>query len=177
MIIVVPYLSEISTFFSRKMEAGIEKTFISPEKGADYNSKTEALIDAITMRHSIITTQALFEKLRSFKHLEGLTQYELWIDEVPESVEKFELKLKGSGINRKTFLPYVTVSEGTNELRPTELWYKEKHLFSPDDADDNKIIQAMHRIESGSTYLAGKDSNGTMTKFVKGSPNRHLQTG
>lgn len=143
-LVVVPYLSEVDRF---QEEVGPDWLY-TPE---DIDGpKLEDLQRAMIQGRNIITTHALFEKIRYFEHL--LYKYDVIIDEVPQTTKKVPMFLGTVGFNDLVKDKYVTIDPKTGLMQVTAGIGKVIKKYRGGTSKDREVARFLTQVSRTDVY-------------------------
>lgn len=144
--VVLPTLDEIDDRFL----PALGDRWCQPEVGdTEVNTKRESIVKLMTEGRSIVTTHALYEDIRAFKHL--LSDYHVIIDEVPTTAEQVTVKF-GAGIfdNLIYKQKYIDIDSVTSKITVTPHWAVHANAYK--FGDDLHIKQFMDKVIWSDVY-------------------------
>lgn len=151
-LLVVPELGEVDRYLGELGRDWFTQPLDTEDEGAkEFERKIDALIAAMVQGKNIITTHALYARIRKFEHL--LYSYNVHIDEVPTVAEEVGENL-GAGIFKSFLLGhgYVIVDPITQLISATSVWDKEEANFR-DTIDDKNVKNFIKKVRLGEVYF------------------------
>lgn len=144
LMIVVPYLTEIERF---QNEVGSDFIF-APITGD--GAKIDQLIEALELGKNIITTHALFEEIRKFRHL--LSEYHVFIDEVPTTTKQVPVFFGSVGFKDLIEDRYILVDLVTGLLSITQDGLDAIKIYGDGDPKDKEIAKFLYKVAFTEVY-------------------------
>jgi len=123
-LLVVPELGEVERFIN-----AIGSDWVTAPVADESENKTDAFIGLLRSGNNVVTTHALYKRIRLFQHL--LSGYHVIIDEVPTVAEDVSSNL-GSGVFKQLLhnQKYITIDPVTKLISATGNWDVFKEDFS-----------------------------------------------
>ena len=145
-LLVLPELGEVKRFLDAIGDDWLTAPLV---ENSSADNKTDVLIELLSKGRNVITTHALYERIRKFQHL--LTGYHVVIDEVPTAAKEVSTNF-GRGVFKHLLheKQYISIDPVTKLITADSSWYLDKDDYS--SGSDIDIRRFMNTVVHTDVY-------------------------